>query len=123
MEILPNPLIRPTEEQTPRIAQARKLVLVSSGAFGSPAILERSGIGQRARLQSLGIDVVSDLPGVGENFQGDLWHSVDALVILNVNSYRHTADHYVTYVPYIADNSAETLDGITRNDPTEIERT
>ena len=53
-----------------RLARARKLVIISSGTFGSPAILERSGIGERSRLESLGLDVIADNPAVGENFQG-----------------------------------------------------
>lgn len=42
-------------------------VLLSSGAYGSPAILLRSGIGPRAELEKLGIPVVCDLPGVGSS--------------------------------------------------------
>ena len=40
--------------------------------MGSPVLLELSGIGQGERLQALGIPVVSDLPGVGENLQDHL---------------------------------------------------
>ncbi len=47
-------------------------VVLSAGAIGSPALLERSGIGDGARLQSLGIATVADLPGVGENLQDHL---------------------------------------------------
>lgn len=42
-------------------------VTLSAGTIQSPAILLRSGIGARAQLQSLGIGVMHDLPGVGEN--------------------------------------------------------
>jgi alcohol oxidase len=48
---------------------ARKLVVVSAGALGTPQILERSGVGHPVILNKLGIPVVSDLPGVGENYQ------------------------------------------------------
>lgn len=54
------------------IAHAGKEVLLCSGSIGSVQILERSGIGQAERLKGLGIDVVSDLPGVGENLQDHL---------------------------------------------------
>ena len=42
--------------------------IVSAGATLSPALLQRSGIGNADLLQSLGIPVVHNLPGVGENF-------------------------------------------------------
>jgi choline dehydrogenase len=49
-----------------RAFRAREIVL-AAGAYGSPAILMRSGIGPAAHLAGLGIPVVRDLPGVGEN--------------------------------------------------------
>lgn len=42
-------------------------VIVSAGAYGSPAVLMRSGIGPAEHLREIGIPVVADLPGVGEN--------------------------------------------------------
>ena len=42
-------------------------VVLCSGAFNSPTILLRSGIGPRAELEPLGIEVVRDSPGVGQN--------------------------------------------------------
>ena len=48
---------------------ARKEVLLCGGAFGSPTILMRSGIGNENFLQSKGIDCLVNLKGVGENLQ------------------------------------------------------
>lgn len=42
-------------------------VVLAAGAYNSPQILQRSGIGQRELLVRLGVDPVLDLPGVGEN--------------------------------------------------------
>jgi choline dehydrogenase len=42
-------------------------VVLSAGAFNSPAILMRSGVGPREELETLGINVVHELPGVGRN--------------------------------------------------------
>jgi choline dehydrogenase len=47
-------------------------VILSAGAIGSVQILERSGIGAASHLNKLGIPVVADLPGVGENLQDHL---------------------------------------------------
>ena len=51
---------------------AQKEVVLSSGAIGSVAILERSGIGQHDRLSQLGIEPTHHLQGVGENLQDHL---------------------------------------------------
>ncbi len=47
-------------------------VILSAGAIGSVQVLERSGVGSAAHLNKLGIPVVADLPGVGENLQDHL---------------------------------------------------
>jgi choline dehydrogenase len=48
-----------------RILAAR--VIVAAGAYHSPALLLRSGVGPAADLQALGIDIVADRPGVGQH--------------------------------------------------------
>lgn len=47
--------------------KARKEVILSAGAFQSPQLLMISGIGPAATLDSFGIPVVADRPGVGQN--------------------------------------------------------
>lgn len=51
------------------VAKASREVLISSGPIGSPHLLQRSGIGPAAVLQKAGVEVLHDLPGVGENLQ------------------------------------------------------
>lgn len=71
--------------------KATKLVVVSSGALGTPQVLERSGVGNPKILKELGIPVVSDLPGVGEEYQ----------------------DHHLLLYPYKSNlDAGETLDGL-----------
>ncbi|MDY0870339.1 GMC family oxidoreductase [Dongia rigui] len=53
-------------------AHARQETILAAGAIGSPHILQLSGIGPGAVLQSAGIDVVHELPGVGANLQDHL---------------------------------------------------
>lgn len=55
-----------------RTLRARREVVLAAGAVGSPAILERSGIGNARRLRALGVEVTADVPGVGENLQDHL---------------------------------------------------
>ena len=52
-----------------RIARANAEVILAGGAINSPQLLQLSGIGPAALLREHGIDVVHDLPGVGENLQ------------------------------------------------------
>ena len=47
-------------------------LILSGGPINSPQLLKLSGVGPAAELQALGIDVVHDLPGVGENLQDHL---------------------------------------------------
>ena len=49
--------------------RARREVILSAGAINSPQILLRSGIGPAADLHEMGIEVIQDLQGVGENLQ------------------------------------------------------
>ena len=51
-----------------RIA-ARREIILSAGAIGSPQILQLSGIGPAATLARAGVGVLHDLPGVGRNLQ------------------------------------------------------
>jgi choline dehydrogenase len=48
------------------IVEATREVIICGGAMASPGILERSGIGDRARLEALGVPVVHHSPQVGE---------------------------------------------------------
>ncbi|KAK7436184.1 hypothetical protein VKT23_019260 [Stygiomarasmius scandens] len=80
-------------------ALATKMVVLSAGAFGSPAILERSGIGSSELLNKLRIPLLVDLPGVGENYN----------------------DHNVCFVPFYATEDAHTMDDIFGGDSERIE--
>ncbi|KAH8989703.1 alcohol oxidase-like protein [Lactarius akahatsu] len=89
-----NPLLHPEGPGDTRTVRGTKLVLVSAGAFGSPGILERSGIGTKDVLDSVGVRQRVDLPGVGENYQ----------------------DHSVLFIQYFAADEAQSLAAIFRNE-------
>ncbi len=52
--------------------RAKREVILSAGAIGSPQILQLSGLGEASFLKGLGIEPVADLPGVGANLQDHL---------------------------------------------------
>jgi choline dehydrogenase len=59
--------------------RAAREVVLSGGAVNSPQLLMLSGIGPADHLRAVGVDVVRDLPGVGENLQDHplvpvIWH-------------------------------------------------
>ncbi|KAH8807810.1 alcohol dehydrogenase [Xylogone sp. PMI_703] len=105
VEIVPNPkfvINTPlVQETTPsRTVRARKLVVVSCGSLGSPVLLERSGIGASETLDKIGVPVISDLPGVGENLQ----------------------DHHLLLYPYKSSlGPGETIDGVLSGRVSEAE--
>ena len=53
-------------------ARARREIVLAAGAFGSPHLMLRSGLGPGAQLQQHGITPVADLPGVGQNLHDHL---------------------------------------------------
>ncbi len=66
-------------------------VIVCGGAINSPQLLQLSGVGAASELSVLGIEVVADLPGVGENLQDHLEVYI-----------QHSATQPVTMAPYFA---------------------
>jgi choline dehydrogenase-like flavoprotein len=94
VEITPNPdfqVVTALSTTPARIVKARKMVIVSCGPLASPLLLERSGIGGSHILNKIGVPVISDLPGVGENLQ----------------------DHHLLLYPYKTNlGPDETIDGV-----------
>jgi len=52
--------------------RANSEVILSAGSIASPMILQRSGVGPAALLESVGVETKHDLPGVGQNLQDHL---------------------------------------------------
>jgi choline dehydrogenase len=79
--------IRPVNGGEPVQVHCSGEVVMASGAVGTPAILQRSGIGPGALLQAHGLAVAHELPGVGANLQDHLQiravYSVQGVKTLN----------------------------------------
>jgi 5-(hydroxymethyl)furfural/furfural oxidase len=73
--------------------RAREVIL-SSGALQSPAFLMRAGIGPAAELRRHGIEVLAELPGVGQNLQN---HAV----LFFATHVRRGSEHFRTLKPYL----------------------
>lgn len=74
IEYIPNEDHQPfvaLSKAIPHTIRAEKLVVVSAGALGTPQVLERSGVGRREVLERCGVEVVNELDGVGESYQGE----------------------------------------------------
>lgn len=54
---------------TQKMVSAAKEIILSAGSIASPAILQRSGIGDGSTLEAAGVEVKHELPGVGKNLQ------------------------------------------------------
>ncbi|CAO2658119.1 Nn.00g073790.m01.CDS01 [Neocucurbitaria sp. VM-36] len=74
-----------TVNGTTKTVRARKEVILAAGSVHTPQILQLSGIGDASLLKSLGIKLISDLPGVGQNLQDHL--------VLKV-TYNFTSNHF-----------------------------
>ncbi|GKT84126.1 GMC oxidoreductase [Colletotrichum tofieldiae] len=102
VEIRANPkFARSGQDQSKRSIKAKKLVVASAGSFGTPLLLERSGVGDPLVLEKAGVPIVEGLSGVGNDLQGK----------------RCLIDHhFVGYVYRTNLEQNETINGIARND-------
>ncbi|KAH8811016.1 putative glucose dehydrogenase [Xylogone sp. PMI_703] len=103
VELKPNPNTSTGTSSIPRLrtVKARKMVIASCGACGTPPLLERSGIGRPELLERAGVPLAVDLPGVGHEYE----------------------DHNLLVYPYRSNlSTGETLDAVIsgRSDATEL---
>lgn len=78
-------------------------VILCAGAIETPRLLQLSGVGEAAHLQSFGIPVVANLPGVGQNYQDHLESTVqgvtrDPISFLGQDKGLQAAKHLAQYL-------------------------
>ncbi|KAI0127606.1 choline dehydrogenase [Xylariales sp. AK1849] len=78
-----SPLSGKADSGTAGTATASREVIVAGGVYNSPQLLKLSGVGPKDELESFGIPVVVDLPGVGTNLQDHYEISVNSKVPAN----------------------------------------
>jgi choline dehydrogenase len=71
------------------VVRARREVIISAGSINTPQLLKLSGIGPKAELAAAGIEVVHDLPGVGENLQDHLEFYFQVASLQPITLYKH----------------------------------
>ncbi len=72
------------------VAKVNREVILCGGPINSPQLLKLSGIGPAAELAALGIPVVHELSGVGENLQDHLEFYFQMASVKPITLYRHT---------------------------------
>ena len=70
--------------------RARREVILCGGPINSPQLMKLSGVGPAAELSALGIEVVADRPGVGENLQDHLEFTFQVASKQPITLYGHT---------------------------------
>ncbi|KAF2135973.1 GMC oxidoreductase [Aplosporella prunicola CBS 121167] len=91
--------VKDAEKST--IVKATKDIVLSAGAYCSPAILMRSGIGAKDELTKVGIETAVDLPGVGKNLMDHAivfaFYEVDKPGLTNDEYAHHTGGLAASY--------------------------
>lgn len=72
-----------TKEDRQYVVFSSKEVILSAGAIQSPQLLMLSGVGPKAHLEEMGIEVIHDAPGVGENLQDHVSSGGGSYLITN----------------------------------------
>lgn len=86
-----------------RKLEASREIVLAAGALATPAIMMRSGLGPAEHLRDMGIDVVKNIPGVGENFQDHVAVPLEARLKEPISLYGHdrgirAAMHMAKYI-------------------------
>jgi choline dehydrogenase len=91
-------------------------IILCAGALATPKLLQLSGVGNGKELRNFGIDIVSDVPGVGENYQDHMeapvqGEAINPISILGqdkgISAARHMAQYLLTKTGLLTSNVVE----------------
>jgi len=123
-------IVRDGRVETVEYSQGKKVttvgandeVVLAAGAFGTPEILQRSGVGPADHLRSVGVDPIVDLPAVGRHlmehpFQFVNWELAgDEIGLADITHPKHLAQWVATRKGKLSSNVGEAL-AFFRTDP------
>jgi choline dehydrogenase len=97
-----------------KVARAGAEVILSAGSIGSPQILQLSGVGPRARLGDVGVEVRHELPGVGSNLQDHpfltmMWEVSESGTLYKADSPRHLLEWVLRKSGPLTSTAAESV--------------
>jgi choline dehydrogenase len=100
------------ENGTPREVRCRDEVILCGGSINSPQLLMLSGIGPANHLREMGLKVIADLPGVGENLQdhivcGIINYSVKPVSLINAQKLLALGRYLLTNSGLLRSNGGE----------------
>ncbi|SNX86025.1 related to Glucose oxidase [Melanopsichium pennsylvanicum] len=94
---------------------ANKEVVLAAGALNTPTLLQRSGVGAKSDLDSIGVDQKIDLPGVGKNLQDQTMTTIGSQANVNQNGGGPSSAIAMPNVDQILSNSTEVRSWISSN--------
>ena len=108
-------------QQPAQEARAEREVVLAAGAVNSPQLLMLSGIGPADHLRTVGVNVIADLPGVGENLQDHpcvplCWVAKRAVSLAKAGSPLNLARYLLSQKGPLSSNVAE-CGGFVRTQP------
>lgn len=104
------------ELESGALIKARKEIILCAGAIATPKLLQLSGVGNAAELKAHRIDVIANVPGVGENYQdhmeapvqGESIHPISMLgQDKGLSAARHMAQYMLTKTGLLTSNVVE----------------
>jgi choline dehydrogenase-like flavoprotein len=106
--------VRLRRKRGTEVASAEREVILAAGAYGSPQLLQLSGVGPAEVLRDAGVPLVHELPGVGENLQDHpfltvLWETTDTDTLYGADKPKHMLEWVLRRSGKLTSTAAESF--------------